>query len=42
MFDLLWIVAAFAGGLLTGWLFIKRPKFVDDFMLRHWPTYKID
>lgn len=39
---LLWIIVGFVGGLIVGWVFFPRPKFVDDFMAKNWPTYKID
>ena len=31
-----------AVGLFVGWVLLPRPKFVDDFMKKHWPSFKID
>jgi len=27
-------------GLAIGWLFLPRPKFVDDLVAKYWPSFK--
>lgn len=35
-------IIGFVGGLIVGWFFLKRPKFVEEFVRTHFPSIKVD